>query len=171
LLRAAGAPDGLTYRSRAQQERALQAAAAAAHSETSPESSNASEDGEKREDGRQDTIEETIRSQATWPARLFRVPKPPSYLTKVRWCRKPSMTITWTTMNNAWESYILPYHVPYSNPNIYARYRARRRHRDLEPLGPSIPLPITLPYSSNGYTRMSDCLPLFVLYLPLLPHF
>ena len=28
-------------------------------------------------------------------------------------------------MNNAWESYI-----PYSNPNIYARHRARRRHRD-----------------------------------------
>jgi hypothetical protein len=54
------APDGLTYRSRAQQERALQAAAgaAAAHSETSPESNNASEDGEKREDGRREPIEE-----------------------------------------------------------------------------------------------------------------
>ena len=43
------------YRSRVQQEWALQAATAAAHSETSPESSDASKDGENREDGRRET--------------------------------------------------------------------------------------------------------------------
>ena len=52
------APLRWPYRSRAQQERAMRAAAAAAHSETSPELSNASEDDEKREDCRWETIKE-----------------------------------------------------------------------------------------------------------------
>ena len=57
------APLRWPYRSWAQKERALRAAAAAAHSETSPESSDASEDDEKREDGRWETIkEDTVES-------------------------------------------------------------------------------------------------------------
>jgi len=62
-----------------------------------------------------------------------------------------------TTMNNAWESCI-----PYSNPNIYARHRARRRHRDSDLSAPRFHWQSRFP--SGGYTHLSD-------YLPLLPHF
>ena len=80
------APLRWPYRSWAQQERALRAAAAAAHSETSPESSDASEDDEKREDGRWETIkEDTVESGDSTSSSISRAQTTPSYLTKIRW--------------------------------------------------------------------------------------
>jgi hypothetical protein len=74
-------------------------------------------------------------------------------------CRKPRMTIMWlrwTTLGNPI--------VPYSNPNIYVRYRARSRHRDSDLHAPRFHWQSRFP--SDGYTHPSDCLPLFVLYTP-----
>jgi hypothetical protein len=55
-----------------------------------------------------------------------------------------------------------------SDPNIYVRYRARRRHRDPDSSAPRFHWQPRCP--DDGYTHPSDCLPLFVRYLPLLPH-